>query len=69
MPQQDGPDWGKLAAVGFEVAVGVGLGAVVGTWIDRKFASAPWGVLIGVLLGCCAGMYLLVKDTIRANKE
>jgi F0F1-type ATP synthase assembly protein I len=52
-----------------EIAVGLGLGAVIGNWIDRKYQSAPWGVLIGAGLGFAAGMYLLIKATIGANKN
>ena len=53
---------------GFEVAAGIGLGVVVGTWWDKHHNSAPWGLLIGLLVGCAAGMYLLIKEAMRANK-
>ncbi len=69
MPKNDDANWGKLAAMGMEVAVGVGLGALIGSWIDHKRHSDPWGVLIGTGLGFAAGMYMLIKDAIRANKE
>lgn len=69
MAANEGPDWGKALTVGFEVAVGVGLGWVVGTFIDRKFGSAPWGLIIGILGGCAGGMYLLIKEVGRMNKD
>jgi F0F1-type ATP synthase assembly protein I len=69
MPKQDQNNWMKLAGAGMEIAVGLGLGAVIGNWIDRKYQSAPWGVLIGAGLGFAAGMYLLIKATIGANKN
>jgi F0F1-type ATP synthase assembly protein I len=69
MPKQDQNSWMKLAGAGMEIAVGLGLGAVIGNWIDRKYQSAPWGVLIGAGLGFAAGMYLLIKATIGANKN
>jgi F0F1-type ATP synthase assembly protein I len=55
--------------LGTEIAVGAGLGALIGTWIDRKFHCDPWGVVIGTLLGISAGMYLLIKEAINANKN
>jgi F0F1-type ATP synthase assembly protein I len=61
--------WGKNLAMGFEVAVGVGLGSWVGTWFDRRYHSDPWGLLAGVLLGCAAGMYLLIKESVRNDKK
>ena len=69
MANNDDTNWGKVLGVGFEVAVGVGLGALVGTFVDRHFHCSPWGVLAGVLIGCAAGMYLLVKEAIRLNKD
>lgn len=67
MADSDDSDWGKLATVGFEVAVGVGLGAAVGIWVDRRFRCAPWGVVIGAIVGCAAGMYVLIRDVMKAD--
>jgi F0F1-type ATP synthase assembly protein I len=61
--------WGKVATVGFEVAAGAGIGAFAGTWVDRKWQIAPWGVLVGTLLGISAGMYILFKEAMKANKD
>jgi F0F1-type ATP synthase assembly protein I len=69
MPRQDDTNWGKFASVGLEVAVGVGLGAAVGAWFDKRHHSNPWGVLVGCTIGFAAGMYLLIKDAMRANKD
>jgi ATP synthase protein I len=62
-------DWGKGLTLGFEVAAGSGLGALIGAWWDRHHGSSPWGVLIGLLIGCAAGMYLLIKDVSKMNKD
>jgi F0F1-type ATP synthase assembly protein I len=69
MPKQDESNWGRLAAVGLEVAVGVCLGAAVGTWVDRRNKTDPWGLVIGAGVGFAAGIYLLLKETLRANKD
>jgi F0F1-type ATP synthase assembly protein I len=69
MATQDKNGWGKVASVGLEVAVGAGLGALIGTWIDHKWHTDPWGVLIGTLLGISAGMYVLIKEAMKANKR
>jgi F0F1-type ATP synthase assembly protein I len=65
----DDGSWAKGLAHGFEVAVGIGLGALVGAWWDRHHGSSPWGLLIGLLLGCTAGMYLLIKEVSRSNTK
>jgi F0F1-type ATP synthase assembly protein I len=69
MPKANDPNWGKVAALGLQTAVGVVLGAVVGIWIDKKYKSDPWGILIGSGLGFLSGLYLLIKEAIRVNKD
>ena len=68
MPKGD-QNWGQLAGIGLQMAVGVCLGVVVGHWLDKRFAWEPWGTVIGASLGLAAGMYLLIKDAIRINKD
>jgi F0F1-type ATP synthase assembly protein I len=69
MPRQDQSNWARLAGSGMEIAVGLGLGAAIGNWIDRKYQSQPWGVLLGAGLGFAAGLYLLIKAAYGANKK
>jgi F0F1-type ATP synthase assembly protein I len=69
MAKQDDSNLGKFATLGLEIGVGSALGAVIGTWVDRKLHSDPWGLLIGIILGFSAGMYMLIKAAINANKD
>lgn len=39
--------------------------AVVGIWIDRHFATGPWGVVIGLILGTVGGLYNLIRQSLR----
>lgn len=61
--------WGKHLGVGLQMLVGVVLGYFGGDWLDKRYGWAPWGVLVCVMLGLAAGMYLLIKDAIRMNKD
>ena len=65
----DGGDLGRGLAHGLEVAVGVGLGYFAGNWFDHRFDCKPWGLLVGVLLGCAGGMYLLIKEATASEKS
>src|SRR5437773_934145 len=65
----DDSSMGRNLAHGLEVAVGVGLGYLGGNWVDKRYGWTPWGLFAGVMLGCAAGMYLLVKDAIRGEKR
>jgi F0F1-type ATP synthase assembly protein I len=55
--------------MGMETLVGVGLGAAVGYWLDKRYGWQPWGLLIGACLGLAAGMYLLFKEALKSNKD
>jgi hypothetical protein len=69
MASDPDPSWGRFAGIGLQVAAGAGLGALVGMWLDRKYGWAPWGVTVGVMIGVVAGLYLLIKDAIKMNKD
>lgn len=70
MPNPDNDvNWGRLAGIGLQMAVGVVLGYAIGAWLDRKYGWGSKGVLIGSLLGLASGMYLLIKDAISINKD
>jgi len=46
------------------------VGSLIGYWIDTKFHTQPWGVLIGFVLGVIAGFTNLIRDYERLqNKE
>jgi F0F1-type ATP synthase assembly protein I len=65
----DGSQHANLAMVGLQVAVGVGVGYAVGWWLDKRYGWAPKGVVIGSMIGMAGGLYLLIKDAIRINKD
>lgn len=69
MAAGDGTDWGKGLSYGMEVGVGVAVGYFGGHWLDHRFGLAPWGTVVGLMVGCGAGMYLLIKDAIRMNRD
>jgi F0F1-type ATP synthase assembly protein I len=66
----DDRNWGKFASSGMELAVGIGLGAAAGAWIDKeRHASNPWGLLFGCCVGFASGMYLLIKSAMKSNRD
>jgi len=72
MPQQRDPNqqnWGRYFGIGLEIALGVGIGYVVGAWLDRRYGWTPWGVIAGTMIGLAAGLYLLIKEALRMNKD
>jgi F0F1-type ATP synthase assembly protein I len=69
MPDKNDPSWSTYAAYGFEVAIGVVLGYFIGHWLGNKYHWGIWGDFGGVMIGCAAGMYALVKEALRTNKK
>ena len=67
--KDDRHDHANLAMVGLQVAIGVGIGLVVGSWLDKRYGWQPWGATIGAMLGLAGGLYLLIKEAIRINKD
>jgi F0F1-type ATP synthase assembly protein I len=46
----------------------VGLGSLVGWWLDKRYQWS-WGMVIGAMIGLAGGMYLLIREAIRMNKD
>lgn len=58
----------KTSAVGLEVGLSIGIGALLGYFSDRYFASAPTGLLIGTLIGTLAAgkrLWVFAKDYLK----
>jgi hypothetical protein len=68
MAKQDEPNWGYFLGVGLQICVGAGLGYAVGFWLGQRYGwkHAP---VIGFAIGFAGGMYLLIKDVLRMNKD
>jgi F0F1-type ATP synthase assembly protein I len=50
---------------GFEVVAPVVLLMLAGYWLDGRFASEPWFLLSGALLGIAVGLYTLLRRFLR----
>lgn len=57
------PSWIRFSGVGVEFAAAVAGLAFFGFWIDLKFQSKPWGLIIGTALGLIGGTYNLIRQT------
>jgi ATP synthase protein I len=63
------PAWVRYSGVGLELAGATAGLALVGYWIDGKFGTSPWGILIGVFVGIGGGLYNMVKESLAAARE
>jgi len=63
------PGWVRYSGVGLELAGAIAVLAYVGSWVDRRFGTQPWGILGGVVLGLVGGLYNLVRESLDALRE
>jgi F0F1-type ATP synthase assembly protein I len=63
------PSWVRFSGVGIEFSAAVAGFTLVGYWIDSKYDSRPWGVLIGAILGLVGGMYNLIRVSLAAVRD
>jgi F0F1-type ATP synthase assembly protein I len=63
------PGWVRHSGVGLELAGAIAGFALVGYWIDRRYGTDPWALLVGVILGLVGGLYNLVRQSLQAVRE
>ncbi len=51
----------KYAGVGLQFAGSILLFLYLGQWLDRRFGTAPWLLLLGVLVGAGGGFYSIYR--------
>jgi len=69
MDKPNTPNPWRSAHMGLEFAGAALVMTLVGYYIDLRYESKPWGALIGATVGFAGGMYLFIKEALRANRE
>lgn len=60
--------YGLLSAIpGFLVVPPV-VGALAGMWLDKRFGTAPWLLLVFLVLGFGSGVRLIMRTLTRVNQ-
>ena len=59
----------RFSYVGIFFGVAVFLGFLFGRWLDRKFGTDPWLMLVGVLFGIASGFKELYRLTASYRSE
>lgn len=59
----------RYAGLGIELVAMVGLLSLLGWWIDGRFGTAPWGLVIGAMAGLIGGMANLVRTAMGAVRR
>jgi ATP synthase protein I len=59
----------RLASVGIELSLSTVVGLLGGSWLDKKLGTAPYLMIVGLILGVTAGFRSLIATARRANKD
>jgi len=62
----------KTSAVGLEFGLSIGIGAILGYFLDKHFHISPYGLIIGTLFGMAAGtkrLWTFVKTYAKKNGD
>ena len=62
-------DWWSLAGLGFEFIAALLVPGAIGFWLDKRFNSAPWVMLVGGLVGFAIGLRQLIRAANRTFKN
>ncbi len=57
--------WHRMAGIGVEFVVSVGVFAALGWWADRSFGTSPWLLITGCGIGFTGGLWNMVKAANR----
>ncbi len=60
---------GDAARGAIDFASASAVGIVLGFAVDYQFASSPWGLFVGLILGVAAGFRLLMRASEQDTKD
>lgn len=66
------PSAGSYLGVGLQFALSIVLFVYLGQWLDRRFGTEPWMLLIGLVLGAGGsfyGIYRKLMADLRREEE
>jgi len=59
----------RYSAVGMEMGIAVGIGYGAGWWLDKKFGTEPYLMLLMLLFGVAAGFKAIIDAAKRSSRE
>jgi F0F1-type ATP synthase assembly protein I len=70
----DVPSAAQYAGLGVTFGAGIVLFTLLGSWVDRRLGSAPWGLMLGVFGGFALSLLwvyrrLVVEPRERAERD
>ncbi|MBC8145352.1 MAG: AtpZ/AtpI family protein [bacterium] len=54
--------------LGLQLAAAMTAFGALGWWLDGQWATEPWLLVVGVMLGAIGGMISVIRTSLRANR-
>jgi len=61
--------FGRVGALGIELAVSTVIGLLAGRWLDHKLSTGPYLMLVGLILGVVAGFRSVYRSARQQMKD
>ena len=65
----DVPNAAQYASLGVTFAAGIVLPTLLGSWIDGRWGTTPWGVMLGVFLGFGLSLAWIYRRLVVVPRE
>jgi hypothetical protein len=60
---------GPLLGLGMQFALMIVICLAIGLWVDNRYLIAPWGTLVGGIVGIVGGFYHFLKTVTRHTRN
>lgn len=61
--------WFRMSGLGIEFTLTLGVCLAAGWWLDRKFGTKHWLLIVGLAIGFAVGLLQLVRAAGKAFKD
>ena len=59
----------EAASIGFLMVICTVIGYLFGSWLDRKFSTDPWLMIVFTIIGVAAGFYETYRTIVRISRN
>ena len=68
-PRPDVPGAAQYAGLGLTFGAGIVLFTLLGSWVDRRLGTEPWGLMLGVFGGFALSLLWVYRRLVVAPRE
>jgi F0F1-type ATP synthase assembly protein I len=68
-PSRKEASWYRLIGLGFEFFVSVLACGAIGWWLDGRFKTEPWLMVVGAVIGFAAGLWMMIQAALESFRN